>query len=266
MDGLFEERASRTPSAVALYAHASAHPHAHQPTGHHKEAECHLSDSVSYQQLNERSTKLASSLRGLGIGPGHVVAVRAGRTIGAVVALLGVCKAGGAFLPVAPDDPPQRVAQCLAQAHVRGLIIVGERQPLSETLLQTGGGAECCDGPVIRVDASGEVVAVVSTARNERRQHGGGDLPASTLYVIFTSGTDSNQFVVWLSRCASVAVSLSVCLSFGVSVCLSICLSVCVSVCVSVCLPVCLPVYTHIYWPGQVALEWRRVSPARTQG
>ena len=200
--GLFEERASRTPTAVALYSHAST-PRPYAPKDHHNETECHL--SVTYQLLNERSTKLATSLRGLGIGPGHVVAVCAGRTIGAVVALLGVCKAGGAFLPVAPDDPPQRVAQCLAQAHVRGLIIVEELQPVAETLLQTvcksvsGGGDECCDGPLIRVDASGEVVAVISTAHDARRQHGIG-LPPSTLYVLFTSGTNSSQDVVCLMR------------------------------------------------------------------
>src|ERR1041385_1363328 len=78
--------------------------------------------SLTYQQLNQRAAKLASRLRSLGVGPDVLVAICLPRSIAMVVAALAVLKAGGAYLPIDPADPPQRIRFLLADAIVRVLL------------------------------------------------------------------------------------------------------------------------------------------------
>src|SRR5208283_3430387 len=60
--------------------------------------------------------RLARHLISRGIGPEQLVAIALPRSIEMVVALLGVLKAGAAYLPLDPDYPPQRVASMLEDA------------------------------------------------------------------------------------------------------------------------------------------------------
>ncbi|MGY5060939.1 non-ribosomal peptide synthetase [Streptomyces sp. 900105755] len=77
---------------------------------------------VSYRELDERSDRLAGALRRRGVGPEAVVAVAMPRSVDLVVALLGVVKAGGAYLPVDPAEPVERIRPVLADAAVRALL------------------------------------------------------------------------------------------------------------------------------------------------
>ncbi len=174
IDVLFEERSAATPSDTALTVHS---PQQLSP-----------SVAVTYEQLNKRSAQLAARLRGVGIGEGDVVAVCSRRTVGAVVALLGVCKTGAAFLPLSPDDPPVRVAQTMTLAQAQALVIV---RPQWEVSPQRELDWPWHDGnvrsAVVHLDASGETVAV-STGYG-RQQMPTMALEPSTLYVLFTSGS-----------------------------------------------------------------------------
>jgi amino acid adenylation domain-containing protein len=92
---LFEQQAAAKPHAVALV---------------------HKDEQLTYRELNERANKLAHHLRRLGTGPESLVGVCLERSVDAVVAILGVLKAGGAYLPLDPSYPRERLSWMLADA------------------------------------------------------------------------------------------------------------------------------------------------------
>ena len=73
-------------------------------------------ERVSYAELDARTARLAAALRERGVGPDRVVAVVLPRSADLVVALLAVVRAGGAYLPVDPEYPADRVRYLLDDA------------------------------------------------------------------------------------------------------------------------------------------------------
>lgn len=72
--------------------------------------------SITYKVLNDKANRLARILIAQGVGPEALVAVAIPRSIELVVAVLGVLKASGAYLPVDPDYPVSRIAHMLDDA------------------------------------------------------------------------------------------------------------------------------------------------------
>jgi amino acid adenylation domain-containing protein/non-ribosomal peptide synthase protein (TIGR01720 family) len=95
LPALFEAQVDRSPQATALVFEQS---------------------SLSYTELNARANRLAHCLISRGIGPEQLVAIALPRSLEMVVGLLGVLKAGAAYLPLDPDYPPQRLASMLEDA------------------------------------------------------------------------------------------------------------------------------------------------------
>ncbi|KAA8889619.1 amino acid adenylation domain-containing protein [Nocardia colli] len=93
--GLFETQAARTPDAVALIG---------------------VDIEVSYQELDARAEQLARVLVSRGVRPDSIVAVAVPRSVELIVALLAVLKAGGAYLPIDPAYPSDRLAFILTDA------------------------------------------------------------------------------------------------------------------------------------------------------
>ena len=102
---LLAEQAARTPEATAVLFGG---------------------ERLSYSELDRRSNQLARRLRALGVGPESRVAVCLERSPALMVGLIGVLKAGGAYLPVDPETPRGRVAALLASAGA-GLAVTEER-------------------------------------------------------------------------------------------------------------------------------------------
>jgi amino acid adenylation domain-containing protein len=92
---LIEAQVARTPDAVAIVCE---------------------DESLSYRELNRRANQLAHHLRRLGVGPDAIVGVFAERSVEMIVALLATLKAGGAYLPLDPNYPAERLAFMLEDA------------------------------------------------------------------------------------------------------------------------------------------------------
>ncbi|MDX8050185.1 amino acid adenylation domain-containing protein [Lentzea sp. BCCO 10_0798] len=99
----FGVQVARSPEAVALTAGGN---------------------SVTYAELDRWSGALAGELSAAGVGPGDRVAVRVERSAQLVVALLGILKAGAAYVPIDPEDPESRVEMMLSDAQVS--VVVGQ--------------------------------------------------------------------------------------------------------------------------------------------
>ncbi len=99
----FERRAALHPAAVALVLGDAA---------------------VTYGELAARASRLARTLRTLGLGPDGVAGICAEPSFELVIGLLAILKAGGAYLPLDPQHPPERLAQVLADSGAR-LVLAG---------------------------------------------------------------------------------------------------------------------------------------------
>ncbi|MCC3767180.1 non-ribosomal peptide synthetase [Streptomyces sp. UNOC14_S4] len=80
---------------------------------------------LTFHELDERSDRIAGYLRGLGVGPETVVGVLLARTPDLLAVLLGIWKAGGAYLPLDPSLPDDRIAFTADDANVLTVITDG---------------------------------------------------------------------------------------------------------------------------------------------
>ncbi|WP_224391204.1 non-ribosomal peptide synthetase [Pseudonocardia sp. ICBG1293] len=131
--------------------------------------------ALSYRELDRRADALAEHLRTRhGVGPEHLVALLGPRSADLVVGLLGVLKAGAAYLPVDPDLPRERIA-----------VLLGDAAP-SVLVATAPPGDELPPGvPVVRLDTLPDAPpdAPAGRAAPSRAR------PGNAAYVIYTSGS-----------------------------------------------------------------------------
>jgi amino acid adenylation domain-containing protein len=85
---LIEAQVAKTPQAVALRSDQ---------------------EQITFAEMNRRAEAVSGALRRMGVGPDVVVPLLLDRSVEMVVAILGVMKAGGAYLPLGTDYPPERL-------------------------------------------------------------------------------------------------------------------------------------------------------------
>jgi non-ribosomal peptide synthetase component F len=81
---------------------------------------------LTYRELNKRANQVAHYLRGRGIGPGSLVGISVERSTEMIVGLLGILKAGVAYLPLDPNDPGERIGFILEDAQP-GVLLTQQR-------------------------------------------------------------------------------------------------------------------------------------------
>ena len=75
-------------------------------------------EHLTYRELDVRANRLAHALIAAGVRPGDLVGLRLERSLDLVVGVLGVLKAGGAYLPLDPDYPEERLAFAIEDSRV----------------------------------------------------------------------------------------------------------------------------------------------------
>ena len=81
--------------------------------------------TLTYEELNQRANRLSRRLRKLAVGPDCIVGILANRSFEMLVGILATLKAGGAYLPLDPNDPLQRLAFVLQDA--KPTVILAQR-------------------------------------------------------------------------------------------------------------------------------------------
>lgn len=160
---LFEAQVERTPDATAVVL-----------------VRADLPASLTYRELDIRANQLAHHLRELGVGgplgTETIVGVYAERSLEAVVALLGIWKAGGAYLPLDPAYSRDRLAFMVTDA--QSAVIVTQPQ------LMAGMHALAGNAHLVSLDSSWQSIAAYP-AHNPACPVTAGNLA----YVIYTSGS-----------------------------------------------------------------------------
>jgi amino acid adenylation domain-containing protein/thioester reductase-like protein len=81
-------------------------------------------ESLSYAELDARAGRIAAALQQRGEGPGSIVGLVLDRGVDLPAAILGVLRAGAAYLPIDPDNPADRTADQFAECRVRTVLVV----------------------------------------------------------------------------------------------------------------------------------------------
>lgn len=135
---------------------------------------CAPAEQLTYGELNLLADRVARHLRSLGIGPGALVGLCLERKAGLIAGMLGILKAGAAYVPIDPAYPAKRI-QFLAADSGIGLVVTETALVDRVTGLNTR--LLCLDDlPALSTDT----VASLSTLREEED---------SAAYVIYTSGS-----------------------------------------------------------------------------
>src|ERR1700674_5795292 len=159
---LFEAQVARTPNDEAL----------------------RLGDRwVSYRELNERANQVAGRLRALGAGPERLVTLYMEHSIEVVCAILGVLKAGAAYVPVDPAATPKERLAFILQDISEGAAIHGAL-PLLVTHSRLVVNIPRDSAEIVTLDSDFAQIEQYSTSNPEAAA-----TPSNLAYVIYTSGS-----------------------------------------------------------------------------
>ncbi|MFF2154857.1 amino acid adenylation domain-containing protein [Paenibacillus chitinolyticus] len=150
--------------------------------------------SLTYGELNDRAERMAAVLRGKGVAVETIVPIAAQRSLSMMIAIMAVLKAGGAYLPIDPEHPPERIRGILEDSGAR-LLLAGAKWIHTLPAFQ---------GETLNLDAL-TAAAVLEQPKGEEvtdlsPQAG----PEHLAYVIYTSGSTGKPKGVMVEHSAAI--------------------------------------------------------------
>lgn len=158
---LFEEQVEKTPDNIAVRFEEKY---------------------ITYQELNQKANQLARLLKNKGVKPDTIVGIMINRSLEMIIGVLGVLKAGGAYLPIDTEYPPERITYMLQDSGVNTLIIQSD---LKDKISFEGELIQIHDKEIYAGDNS-------NIDSNTNLQN--------LVYVIYTSGSTGNPKGVMITH------------------------------------------------------------------
>lgn len=171
---LFEQQVRHTPEAIAVVAGSL---------------------KLTYHELNERANQLAHHLQTLGVGPETLVAICVERGMRMMTGLLAVLKAGGAYIPLDPTYPKERLRFMLEDAQPKVLLT---QQQLRQALELSAVASNPLT--IVDLDTDWPFIAASQPTTNPTSH----SRPENLAYVIYTSGSTGTPKGVMISHRALV--------------------------------------------------------------
>ncbi len=152
--------------------------------------------SISYTRLNERANQLARFLAEKGVGADTIIGIMVKPSLEMVVGIMAISKAGGAFLPLDPESPMERIEYLLDESNC---VILLTQDPFLETTKFKGE----------KINIKNKSLYTANNSNLPRKNR-----PQDLFYTIYTSGTTGRpkggllthrnlvNYVTWFSRAA----------------------------------------------------------------
>ena len=155
ISALFSKQANLTPEGIALIFE---------------------NEKLTYQQLEERSNQLAHYLINNGVAKEELIPICLNRSMEMIVGILGILKAGCAYVPIDPEYPRERIIYILKDTRSKIIITNEENNKLISSLAQ--------EIETISIDSNWDAITKMPTSLPEV------DLqPDNLAYIIYTSGS-----------------------------------------------------------------------------
>lgn len=161
---LIEEQVASTPDAIAVV---------------------YAGQSMTYRELDERANQVANALKARGVRPGDLVGLSVYRSLNIPIGLLGILKAGAAYVPLDPDFPIERLQIMIEDASMFAVV--------TETALLSG-FADLPAALLALDDAEGEILTSSTTAPSTEMTS------EHPMYVLYTSGSTGKPKGVVISH------------------------------------------------------------------
>lgn len=185
---LFEEQVLRTPDADAVESG---------------------DDRVSYRDLDRRAARLAAELTARGVGADDLVGLCADPSVDLMVGILGILKAGAAYVPIDPLAPVDRMSYAVADSGMKVLVTTPVlRDQLPTAVLESVDvvSSDIAGADIAGADAAGNGGSTGADRREPEGAEGGAQDPVShplqLVYLMYTSGTTGNPKGVGLPHSA----------------------------------------------------------------
>lgn len=159
---LFEEQVEKTPDKIALVFEEK---------------------KLTYKELNEKANSVAHYLRNNGIGKNNLVGIMVNRSLEMLISIIAVIKSGGAYIPIDPAYPKDRISYMLDSSKAKILLTQKELKDSIDF-----------DNKVF-IDLDNDDIYSVGTENLENI-----NTPEDLLYVIFTSGSTGKPKGVMLKQ------------------------------------------------------------------